>query len=246
MAKRFLLALAAFTLLGALPACKAEYQEPEPIEQPEDSVPGRADSAPGKPDSPGKSEDAPGQEKKIEPAQLACEPSLTVNGIAGIKGAAYETVAFGALPSKLTIEVTDCPNMKLSEAQRDSVAWALNFGGARTNRGSGEIQVSVTKRGAIAREFSRYGSERVILAPESPKVEEGDVRVDAQGGRLITIITKPTRRTTPTNRVDTPVQYTQEVGIAKRASDRDAYPVEIKVNYFSAIGRDMAVVLREE
>lgn len=188
----------------------------------------------GRPEDPGKSEEAPGREAK--PSQVACVPSLTVNGIQAVTGG---VIVRGELPSELSFEVTDCPNMELSEAKRDTVAQRFNFG-ALDPAGSGEVRVSVRERGP--RPTPGFGSERVKLSPKSPVVSEGKIRVATQGERLISIHTAPSRRSTPTNRVDTPVRYTQEVRVRNLGA---GIPVDLHISFNPSVGSDAAVVIRE-
>lgn len=247
--------LAVIGLAFSLSFCDGEY-EPTPEPPAPDSTRTEVIEVDTLPVEEGTSENV-----VVEPAQdEACVPSMLVNGEPAVVGG--RTISFdkGTLPD-LEITVIDCPHA--SEEARAAAAWAINYGGARTGYGSGEVHIVVLKRGAIPGEFSRMGSDRVSIDGEivgefgvdingelfedsGAWRSEGDQGAD--GPALFKGITAPSRRSTPTNRIDTPVAIGIDVDVSSQmASGADTYPVEIQLRFYSAAGhdKDMSLSLKE-
>lgn len=242
-------------LAFSLSFCDGASPEPLPPAEP-DTTEVLEDS----PEEPASDADSDSDVVIVEPAQEeSCVPSMTVNGESAVVGGRYIEFEKGTLPD-LEVAVLDCPHEK--EEARADAAGKINFGGARTGFGSGEVHIVVTKRGGLPREFSRLGSERVTIDAEIVgefAVVDGELVSDSGAWRsegdqgedssaLFKGITAPSRRSTPTSRVDTPVAIAIDVDVSSRASSgEDIYPVQIQLRFFSAAGHDKntSLTLRE-
>lgn len=231
--RRFL----AYVALVGLIAC-GDSDRPRDLPSPADSV---ADSVP---DAPGKSEEAPGQQKKeVEPAQLACVPSLSVNGQSFEAGANVFTVE--TLPRSLEIDLVDCPNP--TAVVRD------NF--VRTGAGSGELHVVLLKRGAIQRGVNRLGSDRVELGSEGHSLFSGHKIYRTDSNRaIIKYITRPGGWGFPeeiTGVATTPAVAKVKVAVRSKTRQPDQSAVQIEIRMYDSTIREQgrvgtrSIVIRE-
>lgn len=136
-------------------------------------------------------------------------PTLTINGInyptppPRADDAIVPIVVRGPL-KKLVIEAVDVPHA--NEDYRETAADRLDWGGAFTGFGSGELSVSVPRKEQARVSLSSKAPEEFHLEPDgTPVPDQGAARTDELGPVLVTVLTKPSKNAKSGERFDAPV-----------------------------------------